>query len=387
MNEVMIHGTAVEMKYYRDRPVVTFKDIDTVHKRPDGTARKRFNDNRKRFVSGVDFYKVPYDEFIDRLPRGHSMNDRLLEGRSIMEIADSIEGYRGIDYSGFIFIAKDAENGLIKIGRTSNKKNRVKNLNSNRLIEFSDFEWFECLDTLQASKLISSQLESSNYKDSWYQCSVEDARKSILSAIEYTNNHYVPREYHKGGFHGDITLITETGYLMLVKSFTDDIAWTVQRELVESYFRRRVRRRVNTETEVEQTVTVTQAVSENPEIFLEAARIMATIPDSKPYVINCLRHVVDDIDSNVKENPPDTLKTSVEVKQTVKFVKVGVPCDIPKFKKSMKKKNLSASKVAAKAGVSVSTVSNILAGKNRPTIETRTKLCMALGEPEDFLSI
>lgn len=258
MNEVMIHGTAVEMKYYRDRPVITFKDIDTVHKRPDGTARKRFNDNRKHFVSGVDFFVRKADEAMEEL--------------------------------GII-----APNGL--------------------------------------------------------------------------------------------TLITETGYLMLVKSFTDDIAWTVQRELVESYFRRRVRRRVNTETEIEQTVTVTQAVPENPEIFLEAARIMATIPDSKPYVINCLRHVVDDIDSNVTENTPDTLKTAVEVKQTVKFVKIGVPCDIPKFKKSMKRKNLSASKVAAKAGVSVSTVSNILAGKNRPTIETRTKLCMALGEPEDFLSI
>ncbi|HBY2627462.1 UNVERIFIED_CONTAM: hypothetical protein C3P01_19040 [Clostridioides difficile] len=34
-----------------------------------------------------------------------------------------------------------------------------------------------------------------------------------------------------------ITLVTETGYLMLVKSFTDDLAWTVQRQLVNSYFR------------------------------------------------------------------------------------------------------------------------------------------------------
>lgn len=256
MNEVMIHDTAIEMKYFRERPVITFKDIDAVHKRPDGTAGRNFRENRKHFVSGVDFFQ-----------------------RNSSEAKNEF---------GII-----APNGL--------------------------------------------------------------------------------------------TLITETGYLMLVKSFTDDLAWAVQRELVESYFRRRVRRR--TDVEVEQTVTVTQAVPENPEIFLEAARIMATIPDSKPYVINCLRHVVDDIDSNVKENAPDTLKTAVEVKQTVKFVKVGVPCDIPKFKKSMKKKNLSASKVAAKAGVSVSTVSNILAGKNRPTIETRTKLCMALGEPEDFLSI
>lgn len=34
-----------------------------------------------------------------------------------------------------------------------------------------------------------------------------------------------------------LILITETGYLMLVKSFTDDLAWKVQRELVNSYFR------------------------------------------------------------------------------------------------------------------------------------------------------
>ena len=34
-------------------------------------------------------------------------------------------------------------------------------------------------------------------------------------------------------------LITEQGYLMLVKSFTDDLAWTVQRQLVNGYFKTR----------------------------------------------------------------------------------------------------------------------------------------------------
>lgn len=36
---------------------------------------------------------------------------------------------------------------------------------------------------------------------------------------------------------GDMYLITESGYLMLVKSFTDDLAWQVQRELVNGYFK------------------------------------------------------------------------------------------------------------------------------------------------------
>lgn len=34
-----------------------------------------------------------------------------------------------------------------------------------------------------------------------------------------------------------LTLLTESGYLMLVKSFTDDLAWEIQRQLVRSYFR------------------------------------------------------------------------------------------------------------------------------------------------------
>ncbi|WP_443696172.1 ORF6N domain-containing protein [Pseudomonas sp.] len=35
----------------------------------------------------------------------------------------------------------------------------------------------------------------------------------------------------------DVIFLTEQGYLMLVKSFTDDLAWTVQRQLVSDYFR------------------------------------------------------------------------------------------------------------------------------------------------------
>lgn len=35
----------------------------------------------------------------------------------------------------------------------------------------------------------------------------------------------------------DVTFLTEQGYLMLVKSLTDDLAWKVQRQLVSTYFR------------------------------------------------------------------------------------------------------------------------------------------------------
>lgn len=48
--------------WFVGKRVVTFKDIDTVHKRPEGTARRNFNQNRQRFISGVDFFKVCADE-------------------------------------------------------------------------------------------------------------------------------------------------------------------------------------------------------------------------------------------------------------------------------------------------------------------------------------
>lgn len=109
---VHIQDTDISVKEYNGQRVVTFKDVDTVHGRPDGTARRNFNTNKKRFVENEDYFVVSSDEI-----------------------------------------------------RTS------------RLFTISDNDFT------------------------------------------------------------DKVLLTEQGYLMLVKSFTDDLAWTVQRQLVNGYFR------------------------------------------------------------------------------------------------------------------------------------------------------
>lgn len=49
-NLVHIGNADISIKEYKGKRVVTFKDIDMAHERPDGTARKRFSDNRKHFV-------------------------------------------------------------------------------------------------------------------------------------------------------------------------------------------------------------------------------------------------------------------------------------------------------------------------------------------------
>lgn len=107
---ITINKQEIPIKEYNGQRVVTFKEIDAVHERADGTASRNFRDNRNRFIEGVDYFR-----------------------------RNSSEAKKEFGVT--------APNSLI--------------------------------------------------------------------------------------------LITESGYLMLVKSFTDDLAWKVQRELVNSYFKLR----------------------------------------------------------------------------------------------------------------------------------------------------
>ena len=111
---VVINSYHIQVKQYRGQRVVTFRDIDFVHNRPVGTAKRNFNANKNRFIENEDYYKICQDEI-----------------------------------------------------RTNN--------------------------------------------------------------IEGISNKC----------HKDVVLITEGGYMMLVKSFTDDLSWEIQRKLVKSYFRRK----------------------------------------------------------------------------------------------------------------------------------------------------
>lgn len=110
-NSITINNQNVLVKQYKGQRVLTFKDIDIVHGRADGTAGRNFRVNRERFIEGEDYYKITPDEF----------------------------------------------------------------------------------------------------------------RRTIAPMDKRQAN--------------DVTVITESGYLMLVKSFTDDLSWMVQRQLVNNYFR------------------------------------------------------------------------------------------------------------------------------------------------------
>ena len=58
MNGVItIENTEMQIREYNGERVVTFKDIDMVHQRADGTASRNFRKNKKHFIEGVDYIR------------------------------------------------------------------------------------------------------------------------------------------------------------------------------------------------------------------------------------------------------------------------------------------------------------------------------------------
>ncbi len=112
---ISINETELQVKEYNGQRVVTFADIDRVHERVEGTAKRNFNENKKHLIFNEDYYLV--------------------------------------------------------------------------------------------------------------------TRKELSTKIVPNNGTL------KGNPNIEVVLLTESGYLLLVKSFTDDLAWTVQRQLVNSYFK------------------------------------------------------------------------------------------------------------------------------------------------------
>ncbi len=242
MQSIVIQETEIQIKEYQGKRVVTFKDIDKVHQRPEGTARKRFNDNRKHFIAGTDFFVRKTDE---------------------------AQREFGVT----------APNGLI--------------------------------------------------------------------------------------------LITESGYLMLVKSFTDDLAWKVQRELVNSYFRFE---------EIQECFVVPV------DACLEAAKIMASVLDSQRYVVNILRHCFPDIDTCTPHVQSDNV--AVDIPEKEKPVNAAecsggyaFPFNHNMLDNYLLQNNISRASLQDMLGCSDGLVTKWCNDLCRPTRSYRVKICEVLGLP------
>ena len=166
---VKIEDTELTIREYNGQRVVTFKDIDTVHKNKIGTARRNFNRNKKHFVEGEDFFCLT----------------------------------RGI----------------------SNETN------------------------------------------------------------SYIRNITIP---NKG-----ITVLTETGYLMIVKSLTGDLSWQVQRQLVNTYFKVKEQEKPVLQAEpMELPIRRTSStpVPRNPSFYIRNRRKINKLCDMANITLSVLYH-------------------------------------------------------------------------------------------------
>lgn len=59
---IKIGNQEIATKEFKGQRVVTFKDIDLVHERPDGTAGRNYSDNKKRFLKDVDYFEISRNE-------------------------------------------------------------------------------------------------------------------------------------------------------------------------------------------------------------------------------------------------------------------------------------------------------------------------------------
>lgn len=94
---ITIENTEMQIKEYNGKRLVTFKDIDMVHQRPSGTAKRNFNKNIKHFIEGEDFIKICEYE---------------IRTNKIMDISNKAKEVVFITESGYLMLVKSFRDDL-----------------------------------------------------------------------------------------------------------------------------------------------------------------------------------------------------------------------------------------------------------------------------------
>lgn len=110
-------------------------------------------------------------------------------------------------------------NELIRIGDANIQ---IKEYQGERVVTFKDIDELHGIKEGTASRNFHNNKKRLEEGKDFFKLSMEEMR-----CVNFTE-----RINPQG-----ITLITETGYLMITKSLTDNLSWEVQRKLVDTYFR------------------------------------------------------------------------------------------------------------------------------------------------------
>lgn len=186
---------------------------------------------------------------------------------------------------------------------------------------------------------------------------------------------------------GTVILITETGYLMLVKSFTDDLAWKVQRELVDSYFRARAEPDEECMQEIIESNVPTVVVATDK--LIKCAEIMAgCLEGNRSYVLNILKNVVPNIDDGEAKTTEciEVTKAEKSKRKCAEYLPQAVEIDTTKMLLEMSMQGIDLPTLAKKASVSVTAIMSWIKGNHKPLEVNRSNICATLGKNDDFLT-
>lgn len=86
MNEVItIENTEMQIREYDGQRVVTFKDIDELHQRPKGTAKRNFTRNKKHFIENEDYFVVTREDVGTNFVPTYGFNEKAPSGILVTE--------------------------------------------------------------------------------------------------------------------------------------------------------------------------------------------------------------------------------------------------------------------------------------------------------------
>ncbi|WP_111931611.1 ORF6C domain-containing protein [Clostridium tertium] len=96
---VKINNTELSVKEFNGQRVVTFKDIDMLHERVEGTASKNFRNNKKHFIKNVDYFELSKNDVGENLSETYGFDKKAPKGLLITE-------------SGYLMLVKSLQDDL-----------------------------------------------------------------------------------------------------------------------------------------------------------------------------------------------------------------------------------------------------------------------------------
>ena len=152
---VKINNTDLSVKEFNGQRVVTFKDIDMLHERVEGTAKRNFNEHKKHLIKDVDYFEVKQSDF-----QKYEIRTLEIPNRGLTLITES----------GYLMLVKSLQDDLAwKVQREL-----VNN-------------YFRVKESVQARPLTTEEMLELQFK---YAKEVKEEVKEVRTELEETNNKF-----------------------------------------------------------------------------------------------------------------------------------------------------------------------------------------------------